>query len=121
METSDPPKGKPQASQRLWPRQVRRLRRQISLFQARSAPSAIRRSAPAYLRKLVAVNEKRGVIQIRLNLQFKQSEFWIAMLVIAVMAVLLTTSVNQEIRKILIEALLAILQFIIFGKQQTHA
>lgn len=121
METSGRPKGKTQSSQRLWPRQIRRLRRQLSLFQARSSQSAARRLEPTRGRKLLAVNEKRGVLQIMLNLRFKLAELWIALILISVMALLLTTSLNQEIRKILIEALLAILQFIIFGKQQTHS
>jgi hypothetical protein len=84
----------------------------------RNRRNRIRRPTPAPETNGLQVSTHRGALHIKLNLTVRRKVAWFILLAAGAALLLLASSLNEEIRSILIEALLALLQALIFGERK---
>jgi len=69
--------------------------------------------------KGIKIEVRHNMIDIMINISMKRQNVWIALILCICIIILLASSINNEIRNILMEALLWALQVLIFGKATT--
>jgi len=66
--------------------------------------------------KGIKVEMRHNMVDININISIKRRTAWIILLVSACLLILIASSVNEDVRSFLIDALLWVLQVLLFGK-----
>lgn len=75
--------------------------------------------APAETRGL-QITSGKGVLQVRINLTLRRKDAWVLILGGCMVLLLLASSINEDIRSVLVEALVGLLQVLIFGERKNR-
>lgn len=80
-----------------------------------------RRKSPALPQqeeKGLKIYTQKGVIHLKLNLDLRRRDVWIILLITGLIFLLLASSIDENIRKVWMDALLGMLQLLIFSEHK---
>lgn len=70
--------------------------------------------------KGLQITSGKGALKIRINLTLRRKDAWLLILGACLVLLLLASSINEDIRSILVEALVGLLQVLIFGERKNR-
>ena len=86
----------------------------------KSARADLKPAARPEESKGLQITTARGTLHIRLNLTVRRKDAWLLLLTACALLLLLASSINEDLRSLLVDALIGLVQVLIFGERKNR-